>query len=202
MKKIILSILATGIFYCVNAQNKSDAPAQRPTNDPIVNGMPYSQWKAQQDALKQQRLNRQQQQTVSDKSVVEKTAPAGATQLKPVQNSNQVKPADDNNVSENKAPVTAESKPTADKTQTTVTKPEVPEQFKLPATQAWNGTPVTDKTKPEVKTQQPKLPEIILVKETPATKNNPANTNAATTTQPDNKQSSPVSTPVSAKKEN
>jgi hypothetical protein len=59
MKKIIIVAFLTIIATATKAQtsrtniNMDDANLKSQIGDPLVNGIPYSQYKAQQDALKQ-----------------------------------------------------------------------------------------------------------------------------------------------------
>lgn len=53
MKKIFLSAFTLLLIVAANAQNERSAPVPKTNTEPLVNGMPYSQYKAEQDALKQ-----------------------------------------------------------------------------------------------------------------------------------------------------
>lgn len=53
MKKIFLSAFALLSIIAANAQNERSAAGAKVTADPLVNGIPYSQYKAQQEALQQ-----------------------------------------------------------------------------------------------------------------------------------------------------
>ena len=59
MKKIFLSALALFSIIAANAQNDRSAVSSKANADPLVNGIPYSQYKAQQEALKQQNAAKQ-----------------------------------------------------------------------------------------------------------------------------------------------
>ena len=80
-------------------------------------------------------------------------------------------------------------------------KPQVPEQFKLPANpQTWDGKPIADKTAPTaVQTTSVKLPEVKFVKEdaTPKTTTTSSQTVPAEKTQPSSTDTNPP-----AKKQN
>ncbi|MFN8307119.1 MAG: hypothetical protein U0T79_10115 [Ferruginibacter sp.] len=54
MKKIFVSAIAILVFSAASAQTDRNSASKntQPANDPLVNGIPYSQYKAQQQALK------------------------------------------------------------------------------------------------------------------------------------------------------
>lgn len=59
MKKIFLSAFALLLIITANAQNeRSAAGSAKASTDPMVNGIPYSQYKGQQEALKQAQLKK------------------------------------------------------------------------------------------------------------------------------------------------
>jgi hypothetical protein len=58
MKKIFLFAFALLSIVAVNAQNNRSAAGSKASSDPMVNGIPYSQYKAQQEALKQVALKK------------------------------------------------------------------------------------------------------------------------------------------------
>lgn len=131
MRNKILMILPIVLctFGIANAQN-NDASSVKQT-EVIVNGKPYSQHKAEQDALKQQ----QEAKKLAGTKVV--FSGPGVNNNSPV---DAVNPAD--KIQPVKEPITQKPVPTYTITQ----QPEVPEQFKLPATTpTWNGTAVADK---------------------------------------------------------
>src|SRR5690349_9784928 len=93
MKKILIPVLLLVLGYTVKAQTTNDASAMkesekaalaRQVGDPLVNGKPYSQYKAEQDALKQLREAPAQRVTLAnpDKNVVsvKQDIPARITQ--------------------------------------------------------------------------------------------------------------------------
>ncbi|MBK7289831.1 MAG: hypothetical protein KBF82_03800 [Chitinophagaceae bacterium] len=53
MKKIFLSALVLLLIMAANAQNSRSTTDVKASSDPLVNGIPYSQYKAQQEVLKQ-----------------------------------------------------------------------------------------------------------------------------------------------------
>ena len=69
MKKIIIAVLVIFIAQNITAQSTAPADAKQMTIaeakslqgnvEPTINGIPYSQYKAQQDALKQQNTKQQ-----------------------------------------------------------------------------------------------------------------------------------------------
>ena len=74
MKKVIFTAIALFSILAVNAQTERGAAAKKAdTKDPLVNGIPYSQYKAQQDALKNK-----QQATQSATAPVTTAKPATA----------------------------------------------------------------------------------------------------------------------------
>ncbi len=93
MNKILfMAAVFFGAMGSSNAQNNRYSLSGAPTdqtvqkkNDPMVNGMPYSQWKAQQDALKQQKAQQAAARAsapATDVTAMVKTN-AGMTQTKP-----------------------------------------------------------------------------------------------------------------------
>jgi hypothetical protein len=212
-KSLILIMLFSVITFISNAQSSSQKQIE-PTKsltveevnrtsgipNPTINGKPYSQYKAEQDALKKEReakliaakTNNADAATITVTNTASKTNVAPATK-------------ETNKVSDDENPVV----PAKQKVQQPVTKqevkpaevkqPQVPDQFKLPASQKWDGKTVADKQNQNTTTtQQPKLPEVVLVKESPAAKT--VTTNAVA--QPDNKVPGSTDTPQQAKKEN
>lgn len=187
MKKI--SIVFSALFFvCLNSYSQSSLGTSGKTMtveeanklngvaQPTINGKPYSQYKAEQDALKQQQ-NKKKTVVSSDIKTVNaadgKSVPA---KLQPVE----IKP--DNGYLKPEAIVPV----TKTEVKGTSVKPQVPDQFKLPAnTPTWDGKPVPDKTtQTAVQTEQVKLPEIKFVKEDATPKTTNTQTVPAEKTQP------------------
>ncbi|MBI5856928.1 MAG: hypothetical protein HZB42_04685 [Sphingobacteriales bacterium] len=183
MKKIFLIIvLATGAISVQAQTEKSNArPVSENQADPLVNGIPYSQYKAQQDAFKKEREARliaaKTNNADAANNTITVTNAASKTNVAPAKK-------ETNQVSDDENPVV----PAKQQVQQPVTKqevkpveaqkPQVPDQFKLPANQKWDGKTVADK------------------------QNQNTTTTVNTATQPDNKEPSSTGTPQQAKKEN
>jgi hypothetical protein len=100
MKKIFLLAIAVVSLAAANAQNQRSSASKTPA-EPLVNGIPYSQYKAQQEALK----NKQQAQSVTAPSfttakpatavVDAQTAAAPATPKVTIEKPTGVQPAPD-----------------------------------------------------------------------------------------------------------
>ena len=161
MKKIFFT--ASAILFAIvalNAQTTKDA-AGRNTNesatDPLVNGKPYSQYKAEQDALKKQReanlsaaktnnADAANTMTLTNTASNTNVAPAKKEANKVSDDENQVVPAKQ----KEQQPVTKQEVKPAD-----VKQPQVPDQFKLPVAQTWPATAVPDKSTKTGANEQP-----------------------------------------------
>ena len=58
MKKIFLSALVLLLIMAANAQNSRSTTDVKASSAPLVNGIPYSQYKAQQEVLKQAEIKK------------------------------------------------------------------------------------------------------------------------------------------------
>ena len=99
MKKILIISLLTGVIYTANAQNYNTASKTLSIEEanklngianPTINVIPYSQYKAQQEALKQADLQAQQKQLQQTQNVVSVVTTDDLQ--KPVVNPAEVKP--------------------------------------------------------------------------------------------------------------
>lgn len=149
MKKSILIATATLLTFYVSAQSRTtadekvisveEANRMNGTVMPTINGKPYNQYKAEQEALKKER---------EAKLIAAKTNNADAANTMILTNT-----ASNTNVA-----------PAKQKVQQPITKPEVkpvekqqpqvPDQFKLPVAQAWPATAVPDKSTPAAPSAQ------------------------------------------------
>lgn len=154
MKRILFG---SGFMLCVICgfgQNSPGAPSKSLTVEeanrlngvaqPTINGKPYSQYKAEQDALKKQmeanKIAAAQNRNLDVVTVNPSDARPAPAKVEPAEK----KSENDNNIK----PVQGKADASITKTATkeTTPKPEVPEQFKLPATTpAWDGSAVADK---------------------------------------------------------
>ncbi len=149
MKNFFIAILASaGLTGAVIAQDPAKSlsvqeakqlnGAAQPT---MKDGKPYSQWVAEERAKKQAQQNKvagtQHLDIVAINATDARPAPAKVE-------STEKKAENDNNIKPVQGKADASITKTAAKEATP--KPEVPEQFKLPATTpTWNGTAVADK---------------------------------------------------------
>ena len=145
MKKYFLIAIAS--FLLVNSVTAQDTnPNVSRKTETTINGKPYSQYKAEQDALKKQQETKGiAAKTTSGPGIFTNTAPDGNSlpdnaQIKPGSVTN-VPIVDDGKRVEVKAmnipePVIQEKMPLTQKPDATITKattPQVPDQFKLPS---------------------------------------------------------------------
>ena len=154
-KKLLILVAFTGVVAISSAQqgsgnsitpakslsveeaNKLNGNAQPTMKD----GKPYSQWVAEERAKKQAQQNKvggtQHLDIVAINATDARPAPAKVEPAeKKSENDNNIKPVQGK----------ADASITKTATKETTPKPEVPEQFKLPATTpTWNGTAVADK---------------------------------------------------------
>jgi hypothetical protein len=183
--KIIFAFLFVGILSLqVYSQNSPDAlvgTKQMSVADanklngiaqPAINGKPYSQFKAEQEALKKQREAKliAAKTNHPDATTVFVTNTESKTNVTPASKVKNPVPDDENPVvpakQQAQQPVTKqEVKPVE------VQKPQVPEQFKLPANQKWDGKPVpANNVETKAPTELPKVPQVSTSQNEPSKK--------------------------------
>jgi hypothetical protein len=188
--KIIFAFLFVGVLTLqVNSQNSPDAlVGTKQMNvaeanklngiaQPTINGKPYSQYKAEQDALKKEReakLIAARNNNADAANTITITNTASKTNVVPASKETNKVPDDENPVvpakQQAQQPVTKQEVKPAE-----VKQPQVPVQFKLPVAQNWPATAVPDKSTTTATTTQQGNTQVPSIK-------------AATTTTPAQKQ--------------
>ena len=142
MKRILFGSVFMLCVICGFGQNSPGAPSKSLTVEeanrlngvaqPTINGKPYSQYKAEQDALKKQmeanKIAAAQNRNLDVVTVNPSDARPAPAKVEPAEK----KSENDNNIKPVQGKADASITKTAAKEATP--KPEVPEQFKLPAT--------------------------------------------------------------------
>jgi hypothetical protein len=167
MKKIILIAIVLFAGHSVFAQTSSptsgakyltteESKKMNANVETTINGKPYSQYKAEQDALKKQReanLLAAKTNNADAANTMTITNTASKTNVAPVKKEANKVSDDENPVVPAKQivqqPVTKQEVKPADSKQ-----PQVPDQFKLPVAQTWPATAVPDKSTPAGTTVQ------------------------------------------------